>query len=496
MSTDQEIIEARLAAYVEGDLPAGERAEIEKYLGANPQHAQLIRELRAQKGLVGSLPRERAPAEVLDHLQSHLERAALLENVEEAAESMRIRRWPQWTAIAAMLMLSVGLGVLVYQVLPTGEPKQVTLALPAMQQLPSAPTLEPEAIPDESVHRRRDLESTARRSDPRERDFVEQLADELARKSAEREQRDAAAQEPVNLQMAPLTPGADALATKEITKPDTDAASSDKGVSTVALHNSSAILVKTDDALITQNLVAGFLAQNQIEYSTLQPEELKQLQPAPATQSADVLVGAATDIERASSRLAAVAAPALQQQRVNEVVVKLREKEEALKPKEQAEEAYLLARNVPADKVEEITRAFAQQRGGRQQARLYTHAELYPELQQRFADPSRTEQTDDRQLPLDAPLTDGQRTVDGQRTALDASATQPALEAMIATTTQPTTAPSAESNAAAAPVPAMTDVLIIVRAEPSAEAPPVSTETTDPAATQPATAPSTLPAAP
>ena len=118
MADEMEQIEARLAAYIDDTLPAPQRAEIEGYLKANPAHATLIAELVALKSAVAGLPREKAPAEVLDGLQSQIERHALLDADEDDAPAMRLSRWPAFGSAAAVLLLAGGLGLLVYQVLP------------------------------------------------------------------------------------------------------------------------------------------------------------------------------------------------------------------------------------------------------------------------------------------------------------------------------------------------------------------------------------------
>ena len=53
-----EQIEAKLCAYVDGELDAAGRAEIEAHLAANPQHRELLTELMAQRELLRELPRE------------------------------------------------------------------------------------------------------------------------------------------------------------------------------------------------------------------------------------------------------------------------------------------------------------------------------------------------------------------------------------------------------------------------------------------------------
>ena len=52
MSQNQEIIEAKLCAYIDGDLDPEGRAEIEKHLEANPQHRRLLESLKATRDLV------------------------------------------------------------------------------------------------------------------------------------------------------------------------------------------------------------------------------------------------------------------------------------------------------------------------------------------------------------------------------------------------------------------------------------------------------------
>jgi anti-sigma factor RsiW len=67
-----ENIEAKLAAYVDGELDASERAEIEQHLAANPQHRKLIEELRVARQYLRQLPREQAPPDVAEALNAQL----------------------------------------------------------------------------------------------------------------------------------------------------------------------------------------------------------------------------------------------------------------------------------------------------------------------------------------------------------------------------------------------------------------------------------------
>jgi hypothetical protein len=126
-----ENIEAKLAAYLDGELDAVDRAEIEQYLAANPQHRQLIDELARDRDWLRGLPREAAPPEVAETLSAHLERAALLGDVDIGVSggSMRIGRWPQVRAIAAVMLVTVGLAAVVYSILPAPKTPAPTVAI-------------------------------------------------------------------------------------------------------------------------------------------------------------------------------------------------------------------------------------------------------------------------------------------------------------------------------------------------------------------------------
>jgi len=293
MSSSNEIIEARLASYIEGDLPPAERAEIEQYLAANPTHALMIEQLKQHKATLGALPREAAPVEVLDHLQSHLERGALLEGVEDQAERMKISRWPQWTAVAASLLLATGLGVLIYQVLPGGgfDREQITLAPPAVQQLPQV-RLQDGQIREEFKDKLNDTknddaknENASEREfaskqslDERGRDVVETLADKMA---ASRDVTVGAA-----LQRSSTQPARESNAVDlQTARLDSDPDAPRSPITAPSLLNASAIVVSTDDVLITQNVIAGYLARNAIAYESV---ALDQVEPLRAAVTANV----------------------------------------------------------------------------------------------------------------------------------------------------------------------------------------------------------------
>lgn len=124
-----EDIEARLCAYVDGELDAVERADIERHLADNAQHRRLIDELSRQRDMLRALPRARAPRDVSETLNSQLERSVLLgDDADDEARIVRISHWAQYRAAAALLFLVFGLAAVVYYVLPSSDPTQSEFA--------------------------------------------------------------------------------------------------------------------------------------------------------------------------------------------------------------------------------------------------------------------------------------------------------------------------------------------------------------------------------
>jgi hypothetical protein len=123
----QEQTEAKLLAFIEGELDEAGRAEIERHLEANPKHRKLIEDLSAGRRLLRQLPRESAPQELFEGVESQLERHVLLADAGPAAKvnpetgNLRIshqRRWVRIRAAAAAVIVATGLGIVVYKSLP------------------------------------------------------------------------------------------------------------------------------------------------------------------------------------------------------------------------------------------------------------------------------------------------------------------------------------------------------------------------------------------
>ena len=136
-----ENIEAMLCAYIEGDLDEAGRAQIENHLKSHPQHRKLLHELTEMRDMVRALPRVKAPMDVSESLHQKVERSMLL---EDAATALPIRergdRWPQFLAIAAILLLVSALCFIVLRALaPTLKPAVYTQAVDKFQTQPAAP---------------------------------------------------------------------------------------------------------------------------------------------------------------------------------------------------------------------------------------------------------------------------------------------------------------------------------------------------------------------
>lgn len=97
-------IEAKLAGYIDGQLPPGEMAEVERYLVAHPRERGMVEQMLMARQWMGSLPRLRAPADLLEAIDPTLERAGLLEEAP-ATSRWRVLVTPQSLALAATLAL-------------------------------------------------------------------------------------------------------------------------------------------------------------------------------------------------------------------------------------------------------------------------------------------------------------------------------------------------------------------------------------------------------
>ena len=116
-----------LSAYLDAELSAERAAELRAHLEGCGECARLLAELRAVTALVGRLPERRAPQGLAEEVRRRLEgRAREAPPARPAAAEVRLTGWrdraaarpsafwPHALAMAATVVLAVGIGILVY----------------------------------------------------------------------------------------------------------------------------------------------------------------------------------------------------------------------------------------------------------------------------------------------------------------------------------------------------------------------------------------------
>jgi hypothetical protein len=102
-----------LMAYADGELDAGTRAAIEAAMDSDPAIARRIAQHRALRGRVQSafdrILEEPVPARLLEAARS-APGGAPRDNIVPLRRPMRRWSWPQWTAVAASLLVGVVAG--------------------------------------------------------------------------------------------------------------------------------------------------------------------------------------------------------------------------------------------------------------------------------------------------------------------------------------------------------------------------------------------------
>jgi hypothetical protein len=124
-----ESTEMLLTDYLEGRLDPARQKEIDAYLERHPRERQVIEQLRSQRDLLGELPKDQAPPEIYEAVSGQIERSVLLSSLSEIASEKTgaMRSRPARLALAAVVLLSMGLGVVIYIIVspPAGNPGTV-----------------------------------------------------------------------------------------------------------------------------------------------------------------------------------------------------------------------------------------------------------------------------------------------------------------------------------------------------------------------------------
>ena len=110
-----------LSAYLDRELASELSVAVRAHLESCADCRALLADLRATAGLLGRLPVHRAPADLADDVQREIERCTILPAAEPGYDAepqertlalRRVRLWPRVLAVAASVLLVVGIGVL------------------------------------------------------------------------------------------------------------------------------------------------------------------------------------------------------------------------------------------------------------------------------------------------------------------------------------------------------------------------------------------------
>lgn len=109
-----------LMAYVDGELDAEARARLEAQLAADPQLAERVqaqRDLRARlSSAFDDVLREAVPQRLLDAARRTQAGAAPVGDLAGRRHRLpRVSRWPQWSALAASVLLGLSLGAALFR---------------------------------------------------------------------------------------------------------------------------------------------------------------------------------------------------------------------------------------------------------------------------------------------------------------------------------------------------------------------------------------------
>jgi len=145
MSSKRQEIGEQLSAYLDGELSEADARRLEEAVRADADLAGELNSLRAVRGLLRQLPRERAPAGTAEGIVARAERSRLLTG---AGGPGRGFSWPRRLAVAAAVLIAVGAGLVVMSLTrePT-EPRRdkTTLAMREPSDKPAAAPTSPEA---------------------------------------------------------------------------------------------------------------------------------------------------------------------------------------------------------------------------------------------------------------------------------------------------------------------------------------------------------------
>ncbi len=146
MSSKRQEIGEQLSAYLDGELSEAEARRLEEAVRADAELAGELNSLRAVRGLLRELPRERAPAGMTEGIVARAERSRLLTG--PGVPGRRGFSWPRRLAVAAAVLIAVGAGLVLMSLppKPAGRGRdKTTLAMKQPSDKPAAAPTLPEA---------------------------------------------------------------------------------------------------------------------------------------------------------------------------------------------------------------------------------------------------------------------------------------------------------------------------------------------------------------
>jgi len=133
--TDKDKIRQQLSAYMDGQLDAHAAAAVERALEADRELAAELERLRAVRNLVRALPQAKAPDDFVAHVLAQAERLHLVASDDAAKPPIN---WLRWVATAAMLLICVSVGAVIFVTL--NYSRQFNGKLLSVAQGPAAPS--------------------------------------------------------------------------------------------------------------------------------------------------------------------------------------------------------------------------------------------------------------------------------------------------------------------------------------------------------------------
>jgi hypothetical protein len=140
-------IDELLNSFLDGEATERERIEVQRLLTHDAQVAKRLRELERCRLLVGSLPYAEVPAEILQQIKSSVGKSpvgAFKAEVSERSRGARHLLIRQVLSVAALAILVVVLGVVIYTILAPEGPRKQPMAAEDLKLPVKKIVIEPE----------------------------------------------------------------------------------------------------------------------------------------------------------------------------------------------------------------------------------------------------------------------------------------------------------------------------------------------------------------